>query len=33
MMKYGVVEIFVFINDEDDKNEEIFKIIVIYIQC
>lgn len=31
MMKYGVVEIFVFINDEDDKNEEIFKIIVIYI--
>lgn len=31
MMKYGVVEIFVFINDEDDKNEEIFKIVVIYI--
>lgn len=31
MMKYGVVEIFVFINDEDDKNEEIFKIIVMYI--
>lgn len=30
MMKHGVAEILVFINDEDDKNEETFKITATY---
>lgn len=31
MMKPGVAEILVFINDEDDKNEETFKITATYM--